>query len=105
MPRYERQIPAQPFIDWFDKRRDLIERDLNNTPAIKGWGGYAFPEHCGPTTRLMLELGWRESDLRRLRQNRASGWVDRTWVEDSLWRAGVAFEDVYPEQVRERVCA
>lgn len=113
MPNYVPDpIPIAPFLAWYDKRCDQIERDLNCVPAIKGPGGHRWPTHCGPTTRVALELGWTEADLRRFRRSRngtpttpAMNVVSRAWVEDSLWRAGVAFEDVYPSLDRERVCA
>ena len=109
-------IPAQPFLDWCERRRKQIERELNCVPAIKTASGRNdFGAFCGPNTRLVMELGWGDrldTGARRLHRirygdagNAPSGVVSRALVEDALWRAGVAFEDVYPDVDREMAVA
>jgi Homeodomain-like domain len=101
LSRMVEPIPASPFLDWCDRRKEMIRREWDACPAIGGHPG--FDDQCGPVTRLVMELGWSDRPdsacrrLHRLRFDNATGMASRPMVEDALWHAGVHIYEVYPE--------
>lgn len=93
-------VPVAPFLKWVDRQLDLARRELNAWPAVGGdrrtGGPYAGP---GEIEHVLIRIGWDTvagtRRLHRWRHELKSAYVDRAIVEDALWRAGYAFDDVY----------
>ncbi len=102
-------VPVAPFLAWFDDQVARSRRELNAWPGI---GGQLQTGVDGPLSGVgyvLVRIGWEADaagdahrvagDAGERRVNRwrtlLGGAVDRAIVEDALWRAGYAFEDVY----------
>lgn len=101
MPGLHEPVPAEPFLNWFQRRLDYYDRVYGKSDIDGGRNMW----------RVLDEIGWpHDSGARRmyrLRNESLTGMMERATVEDALHRAGVLVSDLYPdlpepEPMRER---
>lgn len=73
-------IDPRPFLDWVDRRLTYMSSESEN-----------------PHQRVLLELGWGESEDRRMRRWDNGDPAYRTDIENALDHAGVDLAELYPE--------
>ena len=104
MPRYkEDPIPTAPFVRWVDRQIAVRERAAAGVSAIPARGkrvtkdGRAWNASTGAVEQICYRLGWeKDSGLRRLhRWRREERIAERRQIEDALFCAGVAMDEVY----------
>lgn len=103
MPRYKKDpIPTAPFVRWVDRQLAATDRNLlaagipaRGKRATKD--GRAWNGSTGAVEQLCYRLGWdKDSGLRRLhRWRNEERQAERRKVEDALFSAGVAMDEVY----------
>lgn len=93
--RLREPIEVGPFLAWCDRRLAAIRRDLDTLPAIERTAS------LGEEQRLLADLGWTgEAGARRMhrwRNENRAGLAERAEVEDALWNADMALDEVYPD--------
>ena len=98
-------IPAGPFIAWLTQRfLHYRDQELKWCPSLST---------TGAAVKLGKEIGWEgpagqrrlydfRNGVKRKGHGNASGgprlYAELALVEDALWRAGVEFWEVYPEE-------
>ena len=106
MPRYkEDPIPTAPFVRWVDRQIAARERAAAGITAAaipargkrppktaRAWNG-----STGAIEQVCYRLGWeKESGARRLHRWRTTDdHAERRQIEDALFAAGVAMDEVY----------
>ena len=97
MPKSHDVVPAEPFVRWLRARHEKLCEDY-----VPGRGDN------GPSKRLAAEIGtnvrtlndWMNSRACRTTKNpkgRHTDYLDRSSVEEALFRAGVLMWELYPD--------
>lgn len=91
MHKIQEPLEVKPFLDWAERREQVLEVQYSDR-AEDGKGGL---------NRLLEEIGWSDPSghkrMYRWRHELRRGIVERAFVEDALHHAGYLFSDVYPD--------
>jgi hypothetical protein len=103
MPKAEEHVPAEPFVRWLNQRLAVLAKrsrgDVNMAViALARECGWAHSSSDGGVRRLYRFRKQRRSTSRGgIKQDIETTTFPRDTVEEALFAAGVAFEDLYPE--------